>query len=243
MPESLWYCARDGQRLGPFGFAQLQQMTSDGAVRPHDLVLKEGDQGWRAASDVPGLMPAGPGPTPSAPTPGTSTPAPGSPPSKWVVRGLGGVVALVLVGLVVRNAWNYAGAIAAKREVTHQLEEEVRRIEEEKKRQVPPEAIQVRKDQGAFSHDLRLKNASTVSFGRCDVKLVVFYENGKRSEFARYWTDWAPQVEKVVNVPAEGNVERVDLTGTVTDPATGQPRTLASVHEWKPGKSAPAAGQ
>lgn len=216
MAEAMWYCARDGQRLGPFGFAQLQQMAVDGAVRPHDLVLKEGDQDWRAASAIPGLMPAGPAPAPSAPTPGTPFPAQGSVTQKWVVRGLAGVVALVLVGLVVRNAWNYAGAIAAKREATRQLDEEVHRIEEEKKRQVPPESIQVRKDQGALSHDLRLKNASAEPFGRCDVKLVVYYEKGKRSEFTRYWTDWAPQEEKVVNVPAEGNIERVDLTGTVT---------------------------
>jgi hypothetical protein len=248
MSEATWYCARDGRRLGPFGFAQLQKMAADGAIRPHDLVLKEGDQEWRPASAVPGLMPAGPTP-PSAP--GVAHTAQANELGKWVVRNRNGVVVFVVALAVVWGFWKYGSRLAGHRENARLLQEEVRRVEEgktqrveeEKKRQVPPDAVRVRKDQGAFSHDLRLTNASGAAFGRCDVRLVVYYEKGKRSEVARYWTDWAPQEEKVVNVPADGNVERVDLTGTVTDPATGQPRTLASVHEWKSGQPALPPGR
>jgi hypothetical protein len=250
MSEATWYCARDGQRLGPFGFAQLQQMAADGTIRPHDLVLKEGEQGWRAASDIPGLMPAVPTP-PSAPAPGVATTAQGNELGKWIVRNRNGVVVFVVAVAVVWGFWKYGSSLAVNRESARLLREEARRIEEEnnqrvekeKKRQVPPDAVRVRKDQGTFSHDLRLTNASGAAYGRCDVKLIVYYEKGKRSEVARYWTDWAPQEEKVVNVPAEGNIERMDLTGTVTDPVTGQPRTLASVHEWKPGKPVPGPGR
>ena len=64
MSEATWYCAKDGQRLGPFSFAQLRQMMMAGALGPADLVWQEGLTDWTAAGIVPGLFPAPP-PLPS----------------------------------------------------------------------------------------------------------------------------------------------------------------------------------
>lgn len=54
MPQ--WYYARDRQKLGPFEFAQLQQLAGAGLVQPGDMVLEDGSQQWREARAVPGLL-------------------------------------------------------------------------------------------------------------------------------------------------------------------------------------------
>ena len=60
---SNWFYAANGQQQGPFGDAQLQDLISNGTVRPDTLVWTEGMAGWQKAAEVPGLMPAG-GPPP-----------------------------------------------------------------------------------------------------------------------------------------------------------------------------------
>ncbi len=51
-----WYCTRNGQRLGPFTFAQLRQMAAAALLVPADPVWNEGASCWVSAGDVPGLV-------------------------------------------------------------------------------------------------------------------------------------------------------------------------------------------
>ena len=47
--DSLWYYARDKQRLGPVPFRGLQQLIETGDLRSSDMVLAEGAAKWTAA--------------------------------------------------------------------------------------------------------------------------------------------------------------------------------------------------
>lgn len=64
-----WYLGVNGQRLGPFDAAALQQQIAAGALAPTTLVWKQGMAGWIAAGDVPEvsvLLGAAPPPLPPA---------------------------------------------------------------------------------------------------------------------------------------------------------------------------------
>ncbi|QEL17658.1 GYF domain-containing protein [Limnoglobus roseus] len=60
MTDGSWYYAKGGQRVGPFTFAQLQQLAGAGAIAPADPVARDGDAA-AAGADVPGLIQPGPG--------------------------------------------------------------------------------------------------------------------------------------------------------------------------------------
>jgi hypothetical protein len=59
--ESLWYYAQDRTtKVGPLTWHQIRQLAFDGALKPSDMVLQNGNQKWVQAADVPELI-VGPG--------------------------------------------------------------------------------------------------------------------------------------------------------------------------------------
>lgn len=52
----MWYVNRDKQREGPFSDRQLKDMASSGALRPSDMIWKQGLSGWIPARHVKGLF-------------------------------------------------------------------------------------------------------------------------------------------------------------------------------------------
>jgi membrane protease subunit (stomatin/prohibitin family) len=52
---TVWHVAENGATKGPFGMAKLQQMQASGALTRATLVWTAGQDGWKAAGDVPGL--------------------------------------------------------------------------------------------------------------------------------------------------------------------------------------------
>jgi eukaryotic-like serine/threonine-protein kinase len=55
---SLWYYARDRQRVGPLDWTALRQLAHSGQLRPTDMVLLDGTRQWQQAATVPDLFPA-----------------------------------------------------------------------------------------------------------------------------------------------------------------------------------------
>lgn len=53
--EAQWHVARDGQTLGPFGRADLERMSREGAFARDSLVWTAGQDGWKPAAEVPAL--------------------------------------------------------------------------------------------------------------------------------------------------------------------------------------------
>ncbi len=53
-----WYYAAGNQKLGPFSFAQLQDLARAGQIESASMVWREGTQKWVPAHSVPGLLPA-----------------------------------------------------------------------------------------------------------------------------------------------------------------------------------------
>jgi hypothetical protein len=51
-----WYVAREKQKFGPYSTEQLKQFAAQGQVVPTDMLLKEGEGKWVAASTVDGLF-------------------------------------------------------------------------------------------------------------------------------------------------------------------------------------------
>jgi hypothetical protein len=51
-----WYFARDGKRMGPFSFEQLQQMAASGIVVADDMLLRVGELQWSPARSVDALF-------------------------------------------------------------------------------------------------------------------------------------------------------------------------------------------
>jgi hypothetical protein len=51
-----WYLAREKQKFGPYSTEQLKQFAAQGQVVPTDMLLKEGEGKWVAASTVDGLF-------------------------------------------------------------------------------------------------------------------------------------------------------------------------------------------
>lgn len=72
-----WFYLKDGQQVGPVTGAQLREYAARGALAPADLVWKEGQPEWVAASTVAGLF-AGAGAAPAA------VPVPAAPPEQNV---------------------------------------------------------------------------------------------------------------------------------------------------------------
>jgi uncharacterized protein DUF4339 len=52
-----WFVSRNGQRLGPYTFVELQRQVAAGTVAAHDGVWPEGGTQWVPAASVPGLAP------------------------------------------------------------------------------------------------------------------------------------------------------------------------------------------
>jgi uncharacterized RDD family membrane protein YckC len=59
-----WFYAQSGQQKGPVSIDALRQLIASGALRPTDLVWREGMANWTALQAVPELGP----PPPAAPT-------------------------------------------------------------------------------------------------------------------------------------------------------------------------------
>jgi uncharacterized membrane protein YhaH (DUF805 family) len=52
-----WYFSRDGERIGPVGFADLQLKAKEGGLNPRlDVVWKEGMTDWKPAGEIDGLF-------------------------------------------------------------------------------------------------------------------------------------------------------------------------------------------
>jgi hypothetical protein len=51
--ETQWHVAANGQTSGPFGRAQLQAMVASGSLTRTSHVWSAGQDGWKAAGDVP----------------------------------------------------------------------------------------------------------------------------------------------------------------------------------------------
>lgn len=67
--------------------------------------------------------------------------------------------------------------------------------------------------------ELVLTNDSTHQFGSSDLKVAIHLTNGQRPLLERYWTTWNPKEAKTIPIPNDGQVERVDLSGTITIPS------------------------
>ncbi len=64
-----WFYAKDGQRNGPVSLDEMIRLRGTGTLGPRDLVWCEGMSEWRAAEEVPGLVPPPPSPVPAASPP------------------------------------------------------------------------------------------------------------------------------------------------------------------------------
>jgi TM2 domain-containing membrane protein YozV/ribosomal protein L40E len=53
---SAWYVIEDRKKVGPLSFQQLRERVFGHRLRPEDMVLQEGMQGWAPASTVPDLF-------------------------------------------------------------------------------------------------------------------------------------------------------------------------------------------
>jgi hypothetical protein len=60
-----WFYAHDGQRHGPVPADELERLARQGALRPHDLVWRDGMPQWQTAQTATGFFPtAGVAPPP-----------------------------------------------------------------------------------------------------------------------------------------------------------------------------------
>lgn len=51
-----WYCIKNGRRVGPYSFAQFQQMAACGLLTPSEMVWREGMRCWTIAGAVEQLF-------------------------------------------------------------------------------------------------------------------------------------------------------------------------------------------
>jgi len=73
----VWHYVQNGKTLGPVPDEQLKALLSTGTLRAEDLVWREGMPAWKAARELPELMPAAPqlaAPQPVAPQPAAANP-------------------------------------------------------------------------------------------------------------------------------------------------------------------------
>jgi hypothetical protein len=73
-----WYYAQDGQQKGPIASSALRQLAQSGALRPGDMVWREGMSQWATANSIPNLFPPGiaPPPLPISRPPAHTAPPP-----------------------------------------------------------------------------------------------------------------------------------------------------------------------
>jgi tetratricopeptide (TPR) repeat protein len=80
-----WHYVENKKKVGPVGFARLQELAAAGSLRPGDMVLEQGTAKWKSAGEVPGLFPAPQAPiaepAPSPPPP--AEPASANEPPEW----------------------------------------------------------------------------------------------------------------------------------------------------------------
>ena len=112
----MYYLNQNGTQSGPMTFEQLRALAQQGRIHAADLVWREGDAAWQAASAVPGLL-ALPPASAAAPNPyqapGTwqSTPAPASVPNYLVQAILVTVLCCLPFGI---PAIVYAASVSGK---------------------------------------------------------------------------------------------------------------------------------
>lgn len=57
MPQDAWFYSKEGERIGPVSFADLQIKAKDGELNPRlDLVWKYGMDQWQASGEIDGLF-------------------------------------------------------------------------------------------------------------------------------------------------------------------------------------------
>jgi hypothetical protein len=56
MAEVQWYYARDDKPMGPVSPAELKQLADSGALKPDDLLWREGMDAWTTAINLQGLF-------------------------------------------------------------------------------------------------------------------------------------------------------------------------------------------
>src|SRR5262249_50124395 len=75
-----WFIARGKEKVGPHSSAELKELARTGGLLPIDMVLQEGTQKWRRASEVEGLfwiaVPSAPQPASLLPPPAPTPPRP-----------------------------------------------------------------------------------------------------------------------------------------------------------------------
>jgi hypothetical protein len=59
MAEGQWYYTQNGQQTGPISFYQLQQLASGGTLKSTDYVWTNGQEDWKPASEIAGLLSGG----------------------------------------------------------------------------------------------------------------------------------------------------------------------------------------
>lgn len=57
MSQVQWYFVKDGQEQGPVSPQELKELASSGALKPNDLVRKDGKVEWTPAGKMKGLIP------------------------------------------------------------------------------------------------------------------------------------------------------------------------------------------
>ena len=82
MDTPQWFYARDGARHGPVPQDELQRLAAAGALRPHDLVWREGMAQWLPAQQATDFFgPAAELPPPLPPQPPHAAPGAFAPPN------------------------------------------------------------------------------------------------------------------------------------------------------------------
>jgi hypothetical protein len=62
-PQDKWFYTREGERLGPVAFSELQAKAREAGLNPRlDMVWKQGMEEWKAAGEIDGLFEKGDAP-------------------------------------------------------------------------------------------------------------------------------------------------------------------------------------
>lgn len=110
---SKWFYSQGGVRRGPVSSSELRQLAREGALKPQDLLWKEGMAEWLPASKTQGLFPEASKAEPSSAPPLPSTDVP---PSRIVNngRGVGGTRLAGIGCLTLVVVASLAGVLATK---------------------------------------------------------------------------------------------------------------------------------
>lgn len=99
MAPDVWYCLKDDKTLGPFSFAQVQQLAAGGLLQRFDKVSSDAQE-WVSAETVDGLFPF----QPSLPVQQAPRQVPGPPSQK-----AGGLGQIVSDQVTYPRAWYHNG--------------------------------------------------------------------------------------------------------------------------------------